>query len=95
MFCVPGAIFGTVHSRVAYVSVVRHIHQAAGAEGMNKAHRDIKSLPIKIYWILELCKHYLSCALAATLTEYIPGSHGVAVHAMRGEALSSPKKRTC
>lgn len=49
------------------LGVVRHIYQAAGAEGMSKAHRDIKFL-IEIYWILELRKYCLSCASAVTLT---------------------------
>lgn len=37
---------------VAGFRVVRHIIHAAGAEGPNMAHRDVKSL-IQIYWILE------------------------------------------
>lgn len=41
---------------VAGFRVVRHIINAAGAEGPNMAHRDVKSL-IQIYWILEFCKH--------------------------------------
>lgn len=56
---------------VAGFRVVHHIINAAGAEGPNMAHRDVKSL-IQIYWILEFCKHRILVWLGCDTDDVLP-----------------------